>query len=58
MKSARPYKLPQFAVESTSSVSNLEGQTTASCPQYGPRLAYPSDIADYVPPDRHLVLVG
>lgn len=52
MKKARPYNFSPFAIESTSPVSNPHAQKPAKCPQYGPRPAYPSDHADYVPPDR------
>lgn len=51
MKKARPYKFSPFAVESMSCVSNLDAQKPAKCPEHGPRPAYPSDHADYVPPN-------
>ena len=52
MKNARPYKFSQSVVEAMSCVCNLDAHKPAKCPERGPRPAYPSDRADYVPPNR------
>jgi hypothetical protein len=51
MKIAIPYKLPQSAIESMPVVSNVGAQQLAIHLQYGPIPTYPSDRADYVPPN-------